>query len=76
MSMTGREVLIRRVTVGWTQQQLADAAGLGRWVVTRLERTGQCSPGSLESVLAALERREREREPLRSLNSSTVRART
>ena len=46
MTAEDRPLRTRRVEVGWSQRELAEAAGVDHTTVSRMERTGE---GSLES---------------------------
>lgn len=56
----GRALRARRLQAGWTQAELADAAGTTSTVVSAMERLGVAAPKSWERVRAALSRREAE----------------
>jgi predicted transcriptional regulator len=45
-----------RALLGWTQEHLADEAGLSVTAVAHLENTGSCHLSTLKSVVGALER--------------------
>jgi DNA-binding XRE family transcriptional regulator len=61
-----REIIIRRGAAGWTQKQLADAAGVRVETVCRIE-TGKhtASVATIEQLDRALKSAERPRDPRR-----------
>lgn len=53
----GREIREARLSLGWTQHQLAQEAGVSRPTIARVEIGGNISTGTLEKVAKALGRR-------------------
>lgn len=61
LEMTGEEIRSRREKLLWTQQQLADLAGLkSRGTVIKAEQGARSSKSTLRAIAAALEQGEKE----------------
>lgn len=53
----GHEIREARLSLGWTQHQLAQKAGVSRPTIARVETGGNISTGTLEKVAEALGQR-------------------
>lgn len=58
MTITGLQVRMARVAVGWSAAELADASGIGEATIRRFETgRGEIFPHTLERMQRALEKK-------------------
>jgi transcriptional regulator with XRE-family HTH domain len=70
----GRQIAIRRDLLGWTQDDLAEAAQISKSTVLRIEKDSGGSPAARTAALVAIEKEERARGggPTLSTHSGTT----